>query len=55
MWRKFIENKKSDFPKILANEENLAGFQIESYIKNKDDQLDVKQFLIDNMETLLAY
>jgi len=55
MWRKFIETKKEDYPKIFAIEQDAAGFQLESYIRNKQDQQDVKQFLVENMEVLITY
>lgn len=55
MWRKFIENKKEDYPKIFQIEEEIGGFRVETFVKNKDDCFDIKQYLIENMESLLAY
>lgn len=55
VWRKFIETKNEDYPKIFKIERDTAGFQLESYIKNKEDQLDVKEFIVENMEPLITY
>lgn len=47
MWRKFVETTRSDHQKIFQLEQDPGEFQIENYIKNKDDIIDTTQYLLD--------